>query len=164
MNSAGMTGATPIRQMRGPLSMSSWLIVLRSQRTKKVSSSVRPISAPLRHTLIRKSVTLRRTFAQVGSWFGSKTTHCVPSSIDSSMKMKRRRTLTYFHSGSLDIVRAPQTRMARPSGRKSRMAFTPRGFKISWSPRETGRWRFRALRCTSLAGALCTPRSMSVRA
>ena len=47
---------------------------------------------------------------------GSKTTHCVPSSIDSSTKMNSRRTLTYFHWASADMVRAPHTRMPRPVG------------------------------------------------
>jgi hypothetical protein len=33
-NSAGRTGAIPTRQTRRPLSMSSWVIVIRSHRTK----------------------------------------------------------------------------------------------------------------------------------
>ena len=37
------------------------------------------------------------------------------------MKIISRRTLTYFHSGSLVITRAPQTRRPRLFGRKSRM-------------------------------------------
>ena len=49
------------------------------------------------------------------------------------MKMNSRRTLMYFHIESDDIVRAPQTRMSRPSGRKSRMTLTPRGLRMSCS-------------------------------
>ena len=43
--------------------------------------------------------------------------------------MNSRRTLTYFHSGSLDSVRAPHTRMPRPG--KRRMALTPLGLRTS---------------------------------
>ena len=66
--------------------------------------------------------------------------------------MNSRRTLTYFHSGSELIVRAPQTRLPRPS--KNRSALMPSGLSTS----------LRALlmlasnrvrpRTTSLAGAL----------
>ena len=45
--------------------------------------------------------------------------------------MNSRRTLTYFHSGSELIVRAPHTRIPRSLDRKSRMQFTPRGFRVS---------------------------------
>ena len=41
----------------------------------------------------------RRTRAHSGSALGSKTTHCRPRSIDASMKISSRRTLTYFQSG-----------------------------------------------------------------
>ena len=74
---------------------------------------------------------LRRTRAQVLSSFGSKTTHWVPRRTDCSTKMNSRRTLMYFHCASLDRVRAPQIRMPSPLVRKSRIALTPLGFKIS---------------------------------
>src|SRR5262245_16908173 len=117
-NSAGLTGATPIKQMSLPLSQSSCVMVVRSHLTKNASSCVVPISAPLRQTVRRKLVIDVRIALHVGSEFGSNTAHCVPRSIDCSMKMNRRRTLMYFHIASDVIVRAPQTRMSRPSGRK----------------------------------------------
>ena len=46
-NSAGLTGAMPIRQISLPLSMSSWVIVVRSHATKNASSAVAPWSAPM---------------------------------------------------------------------------------------------------------------------
>ena len=48
----------------------------------------------------------RRTRAQSGSAFGSKTTHCSPRSIEASMKISSRRTLTYFQSESLVMTAA----------------------------------------------------------
>jgi DNA-binding CsgD family transcriptional regulator len=45
-NSVGSTGAIPTGQMRRPLSMSSRVIVVRSQRTKNASSGVVPATAP----------------------------------------------------------------------------------------------------------------------
>ena len=49
---------------------------------------------------------MRRTRAHSGSALGSNTTHCSPRSIDASMKISSRRTLTYFQSGSLVMTRA----------------------------------------------------------
>jgi hypothetical protein len=49
-NSAGLTTATPIRQTSRPLSMSVWVIVDRSQRTKNASLVLAPRSAPERHS------------------------------------------------------------------------------------------------------------------
>src|SRR5919199_115206 len=43
--------------------------------------------------------------------------------------MKSRRTFTYFHSGSELMVRAPHTRLPRPS--KKRRALIPSGFNTS---------------------------------
>ena len=48
-NSAGLVGATPIRQISRPLSRSFWVMVVRSQRTKKASSGLAPSSAPSCH-------------------------------------------------------------------------------------------------------------------
>ncbi len=76
--------------------------------------------------------------------------------------MNSRRTLTYFHSAFEVIVRAPQTRMPRPG--KLRMAFTPLGLRTSWVPSLMSNSRSSAPRTISLAGALNTPRSVSVRA
>jgi hypothetical protein len=39
--------------------------------------------------------------------FVSNTAHCVPSSMDGSMKMKKRRTFTYFHSARLGQTPPP---------------------------------------------------------
>src|ERR1044072_1879698 len=67
----------------------------------------------------------------------------------------------YFHSGSLDSVRAPQMRMPRPGN--ARMQLMPTLFRppcsacVTWKPRPL------APRTTSFAGALCTPRVESVR-
>lgn len=73
------------------------------------SCGLLPERAPSLHMFVRKFETVLLTLTQVGSSFGSKTTHLVPSSIDSSIKMNRRRTLIYFQSGSLVIHLAPQT-------------------------------------------------------
>ena len=59
-------------------------------------------------------------------------------------------------------MRAPQTRMPRPG--KARMQLTPIGLSRSCSPRVIWISRSTAPRTTSLAGALCTPRSKSLRA
>ena len=62
-----------------------------------------------------------RTRAQSGSSFGSKTTHCVPSSMDSSTKMKSRRTLMYFQDASEDTrARAPHA-VAAPREKSQRV-------------------------------------------
>ena len=108
----------------------------------------------------------RRTRAHSGSALGSNTTHCRPRSIDSSMKINSRRTLTYFQSGSLVITRAPQTRMPRLFGAEVADHVDVRrdGLRMSCSPLLIVRCRPVMPRTTSLAGALCTPRSMSVRA
>ncbi len=66
-----------------------------------------------------------RMEAHSRSLLGSKTAHWVRRSIECSRKLNSRRTLTYFHSGSELIVRAPQTRLARPS--KKRSALMPSG-------------------------------------
>jgi hypothetical protein len=92
---------------------------------------------------------------------GSKTTHWVARSIDVSTMMNRRRTLMYFHDASLDSVRAPQTRMPPPCMR--RMQLTPFGLRRSCSPFEMLYFKPSAPRTISFAGALWTPRSLSVR-
>jgi len=46
------------------------------------------------------------------------------------MKMRSRRTLTYFQSGSLVTTRPPQTRIPRLFGRKSRMTFILTGYGL----------------------------------
>ncbi len=84
----------PISQMSRPLSMSSWVIVERSQATKNASSAVAPWSAPIRHWVSRNRLTDCRTRAHSGSSLGSNTTHWVASSIDSSIMRNSRRTLT----------------------------------------------------------------------
>ena len=101
-----------------------------SHLTKKACCGVVPKSAPERQTLVRKSDTLRTIFAQSACVFGSKTTNCMPSSIDSRRKSSVRRTLMYFRSAfaSPPIVRAPQTRMLPL---RSRMQLTPCGFSPS---------------------------------
>src|SRR5678809_851340 len=82
--------------------------------------------------------------------------------MDLSRNMNRRLTLTYFQS-VLDVsVRAPQTRMPRLG--KLRMALTPRGLSVSWSASVRLFWSASAPRTISLAGALNTPRSVSVLA
>ena len=70
--------------------------------------------------------------------------------------------MTYFHSGSLDSVRAPHTRIPRPGNR--RMALTPLGFSTSCAPVVTSYSRSMAPATTSLAGAFHTPVVLSVRA
>src|SRR5437016_2530540 len=94
-NSAGFTGAMPTSMISRPLSMSSWVMVVRSHLTKNACSGLLPISAPSRHARVRNWLTLWLTRAQSFSSLGSNTAHCVPSSMDFSMKMNRRRTLTY---------------------------------------------------------------------
>src|SRR6476469_1975589 len=153
-NSAGKTGATPTTQTSRPLAMSSSVMVERSQVTKNASSAVVPASAPPRHTVVRKFDTVCRTSAHSDSSFGSNTTHCVPSSIDSSTNRNGRRTLTYFHCVSDDSVRAPQTRWPRPG--KNRNALIPLGFNRSWCRLVTS-WAMpsvsRMPRITAFAGA-----------
>ena len=95
-NSAGFTGATPTTQISRPLSMSVWVIVVRSHLTKNASSGLTPSSAPERQTSVRKLRIVRRTRAHSTSVLGSNTTHCRPRSIDCSMKISRRRTGTYL--------------------------------------------------------------------
>ena len=69
--------------------------------------------------------------------------------------MNSRRTLTYFHSGSELIVRAPQTRLLRPS--KKRSALMPSGVQHRL-PVEGDVLPNRVMpRTTSLAGAFHTP-------
>ena len=48
-----------------------------------------------------------RNLAHVQPEFGSKATHCVPRSMDCSMKMNNLRILTYLHVESDDMMRAP---------------------------------------------------------
>ena len=74
-------------------------------------------------------MTLLRARAQSVSSFGSKTTHWVPNWIDCSTKMKSRRTLIYFQSGSGLVVRPPQTKLPYPL--KKRRQLTPLGFRIA---------------------------------
>ena len=95
---------------------------------------------------------VRLTRCQSAMSFGSKTTHCVPSSTEPSMKLKRRRTLMYRHAGSLESVRAPQTRIPRPGN--ARMTLIPWGFSWSCSPLVTWSSSEIAPRTTSFAGAL----------
>ena len=73
------------RRSSRPLSMSSCVIVVRSQRTKNASSARVPSSALLCHRLSRKFSTVRRTSAHSASPSGSNTVHCRPCSIDPSM-------------------------------------------------------------------------------
>src|ERR1044072_6796344 len=122
-NSAGLTGATPTWEMRRPLSMSSCVLVERSQTTKYASSFVTPCSAPMRHWLSRKRSIVWRKRAHSGSALGSKTAHWVPSSIDSSSMMNRRRTLMYFQAESLVRTRAPHTRLPRPGDARRALTF-----------------------------------------
>src|SRR6266699_3743671 len=68
----------------------------------------------------------------------------------------------YRQAGSLERVRAPQTRMPRPG--KARMTLIPCGFSRSCSLLVTCNSREIAPRTTSFAGALCTPRVSSLRA
>ena len=84
-NSAGFRAATPTRTTSRPLSMSFCVIVERSTFTKKASSGLVPTRRPLRHSSVRKSSTCRRTWLQVASSLGSKTTHWSPWSIVRSM-------------------------------------------------------------------------------
>src|SRR5215208_5065456 len=97
-NSAGLTGAIPINTIRRPLSISSWVIVVRSHLTKNACSGAVPISAPSLHTLVRNEAMVAMTLDQSLSLLGSNTVHRVPSSIDSSRNKNRRLTLTYFHT------------------------------------------------------------------
>src|SRR5262249_41114219 len=76
-NSAGLSGATPIRQTMRPLSRSFCVMVVRSQRTKYASSGLLPSRWPLLNSLNRKSSTVLRTFDHSSGPFGSKTAHCV---------------------------------------------------------------------------------------
>ena len=59
-------------------------------------------------------------------------------------------------------MRAPHTRLPRPS--KKRSALMPSGLSTSWRPLLMLISKRVSPRTTSLAGALCTPRSMSLRA
>ena len=69
--------------------------------------------------------------------------------------VKMRRTLTYFHCGSEQIVRAPQIRMPRLG--RARIVLIPSLFNIarcaslSWTARSVTPSR------GTLAGGLCTP-------
>ncbi len=112
---------------------------------------------------VMKSPTSRRIDFQSTESLGSNTTHEVPSWIDSSIMLKRRRTFTYRQSeaGSAS-VRAPQA--ITPLLLKKRMQLTPSGLSASWSASRIGLVTPTALRTGSLAGALCTPRVASVRA
>ena len=109
--------------------MSFCVIVLRPHFTKKACSGVVPIRAPFFQTVVKNCDTVCLTLAQSFSLLGSKTTHWVPFSIDSSRYKNKRRRLTYFQSESFEVVRAPQTRKPRPLN--SRKQFIPRGLRIS---------------------------------
>ena len=74
---------------------------------------------------------VRRTRIHSSSSLGSKTTQLVLALMDSSRKMNRRRTFTYFHWGLELAVRAPHTRMPWPG--KERIRLTPLGLSISCS-------------------------------
>ena len=164
-NSAGLIGATPISQIRCPFKISSFVIAMpRSHETKNASSGLAPTRAPLFQMMVRNRVIDCSTLLQVADVLGSNTTHCVPRRIDCSRKISRRRTLTYLHVGSLDIVRAPQTRIPRPSAGKARMQLTPRRFKLASIESVKSISNAFAPSRTSLAGDLCTPRSISIRA
>ena len=132
--------------------------------THYVNHMADTMSAPPLHTWVRKSATDYRTRAHRRSLFGSKTTHWVDLSIDSSRNRNKRRTLTYFQSESLVITRPPQTRMPRLFERKSRMTLMLLGLRMSCSRWLIFRCRPRIPRTTSFAGDLCTPRAISVRA
>ena len=122
-NSAGFIGAKPITTRTTPSSRSPCVIVVRSQRTKNASRGFRPWNAPCRHRSARNTPTATRTLAHKGSSFGSNTAHCNPRSMLRWRDTNNRRTLTYFHSASLESVRPPQTRM--PAPRTARIALTP---------------------------------------
>ena len=115
-NSAGFVGAIPMMQMSRPSSMSFAVIVVRSHLTKKALSGVVPTSAPRRQRPRQEVLDAGPHVRQVASTFGSNTAHWVPRSMDRSMKMTKRRTLTYFHSGSSDSVPSAPQRDAGPAG------------------------------------------------
>jgi hypothetical protein len=148
----GRNGATPTRQTRRPLSRSFCDIVERSHFTKNDFSGLSPRRAPFCHSLSRKSEMVERTLAQSSSPLGSNTAHWVPLSIERSRKAKYRRRLTYFHSGSLDIVRAPHRRLPRPS--KKRKQLMPSGLRTSWCAFVSMVSKPTERLTTSLAGAL----------
>src|SRR6185436_18342769 len=79
-NSAGLTTATPIRQISRPLSRSFCVMVLRSHLTKYASCGVVPSSAPETNSLYRKPLTVSVILTQSLEPFGSNTAHWVPRS------------------------------------------------------------------------------------
>ena len=74
----------------------------------------------------------------------------------------RSKMATHLKAGSELIVRAPHTRLPRPS--KKRSALMPSGLRTSCRPLLMLISNLVRPRTISLAGALCTPRSMSDRA
>jgi hypothetical protein len=93
MNSAGLTGAMPMTVTTWPWAITSSGFVSASHFTKNASSGVAPISAPSRHSTLRKAPMSRRMCFQSVASLGSKTIQLVPSAIDSSTITNRRRTL-----------------------------------------------------------------------
>src|SRR6185312_14683527 len=83
-NSAGFTGAKPMSMNNWPRSRTSGGFSSSSHLTKKASCGVRPKSIPSRHAPVRNASTSRLTRAHRSGSFGSKTTHCVPRSMDDS--------------------------------------------------------------------------------
>lgn len=91
MSSAGRRAAKPTWMERLPCAVSGGLL-LSSQITWKESSGVFPRSAPVRHLLVRKDVTVARTVARSLSSFRSKAAQRVSLLIDSVRWLARRRT------------------------------------------------------------------------
>ncbi len=84
-----------------------------SHLTKYDCCGVRPAKAPMRKRSVRKPWRALQIRAHNVASLGSKTTHCVPREMLSSIKRASRRTGMYFHSEakwSAPIsVRAPHT-------------------------------------------------------
>ena len=103
------------------------------------------------------------TRAHSRSSLGSNTTHCVPSSIDSSRNRKSRRTLTYFQSVFVGAgARAPDADAA--AGKRADAVHAARIEDVLLALGDLELERRARRRTTSFAGALNTPRSMSVLA
>ena len=76
--------------------MSACVMVVLSHRTKNASSAFGPISPPDFQRFSKKSSMGRRTAAQSAGPFGSNTAHRKPLLSECSMKIAKRRILTYF--------------------------------------------------------------------
>ena len=116
-----------------------------------------------RQTLVRKAVMLRVIFCHNPGSLGSKTTHCVPSSIDLRMNSGVAPDVDVLQIGvgvSAHGARAPYRNVAVEVAD----AVDPSGFNPSCCALLIAYLRPIAPTTTSLAGALCTPRSLSTRA